>query len=340
LVAVGLTILVALAALEVGARVLFGTPLPERLPLLTIRANRERGWEMVPGVLHYTYLHPVQVNDLGLRGPRIAPRDQAPAEVRVIALGDSLIYGQGLADSDTLPTRLEGELSRRDPAHRQWRVINAGHRAYDMRQELALLRELGPAIDPDVVVLFWHWSDLTESNVEATYRRLAASGPIVFDFSAPPGGSEERAWRLRQLLRRSALVMTVHDRWRARSTPALDRSLIDEGFRRQAEYLRDFRDLAQDLKFQPLVAAIPDPRTAVAEHISAELARRACRAADEVGMPALSLDAVIAALGTETGKLPTLPYDGHYDTQANGAMAAAVADLVLAQKGSEGDGVD
>jgi lysophospholipase L1-like esterase len=283
-------ILIALAGVEVGARILFGTPMPERMPLLTMRANRERGWEMVPGVQHYTYLHPVHVNELGLRGRQIPLREQARDELRVLALGDSLLYGQGLADADTLPARLEGELVRRDPARRRWRVVNGGHRGYDTRQELALARELGPAIDPDVVVMFWHWNDLMERNdIEATYHRLAGSGPIVFDLGAPPGGSEERAWRLRQILRRSALVMTAYDRWRARSQEAFDPSFIEEGFGRLTEDLRGFRELAQRGGFRPLMAAIPAPKTAVAEDFSAEFARRACRAADDSGVPALSL---------------------------------------------------
>ena len=47
-----------------------------------VRANAARGYEMIPGTDHFTYLHPVHVNAFGLRGPERAPL--GAAEVRVL----------------------------------------------------------------------------------------------------------------------------------------------------------------------------------------------------------------------------------------------------------------
>ncbi|MEQ1893316.1 MAG: hypothetical protein ABL998_12280, partial [Planctomycetota bacterium] len=78
---------------EVAARVVFGAPMAERLPLMFMRAHPTRGWAMVPGQNHFTYTHEVRVNALGLRGPEVGAKE--PGERRVLFLGDSLTYGQG-----------------------------------------------------------------------------------------------------------------------------------------------------------------------------------------------------------------------------------------------------
>jgi hypothetical protein len=146
--ALGASLLVA----EIAVRVLAGSPLAERLPVMMVRANPRRGWEMVPGE-HYTYQHRVQVNSLGLRGPELAAK--RPGERRILFLGDSLTYGQGVADDETVPAALERALAERAPQQR-WSVVNAGCRAYGTSHELGLLAELGARIQPDVVLLGWY----------------------------------------------------------------------------------------------------------------------------------------------------------------------------------------
>src|SRR5262245_45917719 len=172
-----LSLALALGLAELVVRGLVGVPLAERLPLLSVRANPYRGWEMVPGT-HYTYLHSVHVNALGLRGPELGPK--APGELRVLFLGDSLTYGQGVADDETVPYTLERGLRAREP-DRAWTVVNGGVRAYGTAQELGLLEELGARIEPDVVVLGWYWNDVAEREIGPSYEDFRARGEVVFD---------------------------------------------------------------------------------------------------------------------------------------------------------------
>jgi hypothetical protein len=327
LLAIGLALALAAVAGEVLVRGLVGAPWPERMPILRVQANAARGWEMVPGEAHYTYDHRVAVNALGLRGPELAPR--APGEVRVLALGDSLVYGQGVGDDDTLPARLAAELVARDPAGRPWTVVNAGHRAYATHQELALLEELGERVDPDVVVLFWYWNDLEERDVARTFADLSASGPIAFDLGVPAEGAALRAWERKQLLRRSALLMVVHDLVATTQGEAWDAALVERGFEKLDGYLARFGEwaAAHDARF--VFAVLPDPANVDGDSPTAGHERRATELAGRHGLPTLELLPAVRAATERLGALPVIPYDGHYLPEGNHAMAEAAAEQLL-----------
>jgi lysophospholipase L1-like esterase len=148
-----------LLLLELGVKLwLFGLhPSPKHL--LVPSANPDLVYELRPDVeATYTYLNP-QVRDLEYRvhvnaaGQRGALLDPASPKPRVLVLGDSYAFGFGVNDDETFPHRL-GELlgGRAD-------VLNFGVPAYDLAQQVALLREKGLAYHPDVVVLAVHPND-------------------------------------------------------------------------------------------------------------------------------------------------------------------------------------
>jgi lysophospholipase L1-like esterase len=322
LVAAG-TLLVALVALEGAARLRFGAPLAERLPILRIQADAKTGWRMVPSLDHYTYQHHVRINALGLRGPEVGPK--APGERRVLALGDSLIYGQGVADDQTVPAHLAALLD----GGGAWTVVNGGHRAFDTHQELALLDDLRASVEPDVVVLFWFWNDIRECDVPGTHARLTASGPVAFDTGVAMEGSAVWKWRMVQLARGSALAMAAHDVWRARKGRPPGPDEIDGALTRLAGYLDRFTALAAAAGFELLFVALPDANALLDEpgaaHFSTAIATRAEELAREHGWATCDVKTALVDLTRATGALPVLPYDGHYTGAANRAIAAAVA---------------
>ena len=326
LLALTLSAAASFVAGEVFVRVAVGSPLPERLPLLPMRANPVRGWEMVEGV-HYTYHHPASVNSLGLRSPELAAR--APGEVRVLVLGDSLVYGQGVGDDETLPHRLQSLLAELDADGRPWNVVNAGHRAYDTRQELALLEELGREIDPDVVVLCWYWNDLVERDIAGTYERLRDKGVLAFDTGTVIEGWSKVGWSARELLRRSALVMYLHDLVDRSQAENMGSEDIEAGLARLPDYLTRFRELCAELGARPLFAVVPDPGAFLGPHPEPEISGRALLAAEAAGLATVPLADGLAPWLAEGHALPVIPFDGHYLPIGNLRMAEVLAPAVL-----------
>jgi hypothetical protein len=80
----------------------------------------------------------VRVNALGLRGVEttLAP---APGAVRILVLGDSVVFGQGVALDETFPARLAVRLGAR------WQMpveaLNAGAQGYDTVAEAAAITD-------------------------------------------------------------------------------------------------------------------------------------------------------------------------------------------------------
>ncbi len=323
---VGLSFLLA----ELAVRAMVGAPLVERLPILRVQANRYRGWEMLPGEDHYTYQHRVHVNALGLRGPEIGPKQGG--ERRILCLGDSLVYGQGVADDQTLSAQLEALLQSRAEDGASWRAINGGLRAYGTSQELGLLDELGARIAPDFVILFWFWNDIVERPIPETFARYEASGPVAFDTSEAMEGRALWKWRALQLARRSALVMYSWDQIRLRRSSFYTPDVVSAGLTHLEQALPRFRSRCEALGARPIVAVIPDHGSVQGSHPSRALAARAMELARAAGLSVIDLSPPLVELARAGDVELAIPFDGHYTSPANRAMAAAVVEAIRAME--------
>lgn len=123
--------------------------------------------------------HRLRTNALGLRGPEILV-PKPPDHYRILMIGDSVVYGWGVDDEHTFVRRFEVELNARADGW-TYEVLNAGHLVYDTVQELALLRELGPAVQPDLVVLVYVVNDVepTRDLVEDHLGIAREADPVV-----------------------------------------------------------------------------------------------------------------------------------------------------------------
>ncbi len=102
----------------------------------------------------------VRTNSIGFRGPELGARREG-GPFRVLVLGDSVAFGWGVDDGLTFLRRFEADWnSKRD---QKIEVCNAGHLVYDTTQQLALLREQGLALQPDLVLLVYVVNDIEPS---------------------------------------------------------------------------------------------------------------------------------------------------------------------------------
>jgi len=94
----------------------------------------------------------IETNALGLRGPDLGPKRVS----RVLFLGDSITAGFGVDDDETFVRRIETR-GRADGLRLD--VVNAGLPGASLAEELELLREVGLATEPDLVVLGFYLND-------------------------------------------------------------------------------------------------------------------------------------------------------------------------------------
>jgi len=102
---------------------------------------------------------PVSTNALGLRSRAITPK--RPGEYRILFLGDSFTFGEGVGADDTYVALVERELNRDGFAGVT--TVNAGVLGYGTLQETALLDRLEPVVRPDAVVLAFFENDFNDN---------------------------------------------------------------------------------------------------------------------------------------------------------------------------------
>lgn len=97
----------------------------------------------------------VRTNGRGIRGPEIAEA-AASGIARIAFVGDSTTLGWGVAEKDTFAHQVIAELVK---AGRKVDGFNLGVGNYNTTQELALFREVGAPLKPDIVVLTYFIND-------------------------------------------------------------------------------------------------------------------------------------------------------------------------------------
>jgi lysophospholipase L1-like esterase len=97
----------------------------------------------------------VRTNARGLRGPEIAEA-AAPGVARIAFVGDSTTLGWGVAEKDTFANQVIADLVK---AGRKVDGFNLGVGNYNTTQELALYREVGAPLKPDIIVLTYFIND-------------------------------------------------------------------------------------------------------------------------------------------------------------------------------------
>lgn len=180
---------IGFALLEGLVRWKIGVPLEQKLPLVRVMADGEAGWRMLPNDQHYTYQHLVQLNSFGFRS--FEPQVKAPDEYRILALGGSNLYGQGLADEELMSSVIMAQLNSPSSECRI-NVINMGARAYGIRSQLAVLQDPGLSFMPDHVALFFYINDFAEVEIEKIYANYSSLDWYYFDLRGKPTASRLR----------------------------------------------------------------------------------------------------------------------------------------------------
>jgi lysophospholipase L1-like esterase len=110
--------------------------------------------------------HPhISRNSLGFRDSRIGPK--RPDRYRIVIIGDSLTFGQGIAERDRFSDVIQ---SRLGPGYE---VLNFGTRAHNLRHHVRTL-ERALAVQPDFILL-----QLYENDFETARMRRPVTDTLV-----------------------------------------------------------------------------------------------------------------------------------------------------------------
>ncbi len=226
----------------------------------------ELGWRYRPGVrarhASAEFDVAIEINAQGFRGPDWpASRDARPL---VLVLGDSMVFGWGVQEDESLCGLLRAQ-------NAGWDVRSAGISGYAPDQQLLLLRRLGAELRPDVVVCVSTANDVYEVASDEMYglrkprfvvegkvaKLLAAAGPESFLHAhSMLFRALNKVWWSWQftsvrIVEDWALVFALYRSMRAEfSTSAFVLVAGDDA-------LRDFAHEDRDVVFVDLKAALP-----------------------------------------------------------------------------------
>ena len=114
------------------------------------------GWFSKPNhqeVIWYYNRTEIHTNNEGFRAKRNFPLQKHPDSTRIMLIGDSFTFGEGITDDSVFASILQ-----RSMPHTQ--VINAGIHGYGHDQILLLLKEYGLKYKPDIIILGYVTEDM------------------------------------------------------------------------------------------------------------------------------------------------------------------------------------
>lgn len=132
-------------ALSVGGQASLGD-------LIQLSDNDRIAYELRPNLQGVSFKsHPVTTNSHGFRSPEVSGAAR-PGEVTIVGIGDSVLFGHGVADGECYLDQLQTLLSERRP-ERSWRIVNTGVPGYNTVMEVETLAAKGLAFEPDLVLM-------------------------------------------------------------------------------------------------------------------------------------------------------------------------------------------
>ncbi len=323
--------LFGLLLFEFALRVVLPTPIHFRYPQESYDFDPEVAHVLRPGQRAFTHDQEVVTNSRGLRDRELPERPE-PGVLRVLALGDSQTFGNGLALAETWPKQLEAELLRRGAGQgARFEVLNAGVPGSDTWQHEILLGRLAGRYHPQVAVLAFYVND-----VSPRYEPQPAKTTEMTNSASK---------RLAYLAKRSALVSWIHQRMlmlhvedeleqgRAYSEYILNgvpSPEVESGWQQVRSSLAAMREQCAERGIDFRLAVLPRRDQVAGATPARAYNERIAAIAAELGIPSLDLlPELSAAYAAGGGDALFIPWDGHNSATANALIAGRLAGELL-----------
>lgn len=311
------SLLLSLLAGEVGLRLRFGPPVHFRYPQERYRADSEIGHWLEPNQRSFSHDKPVQANSIGLR-ERDYPRVPSGAR-RILAIGDSQTYGEGLELDETWPKQLEAGLNAAEGG-RRWEVVNGGISGTDSWQHERVLRRLAGIYDFDLVLLALYVND-----VAPIYTPQPASAL-----------TNTVGKRIGYLLKRSALFSLLWRTWQSRFASAYvgirEHSILrgeasphaEAGWQQVERSIAAMRAICNEKGAGLLLIVIPRRDQVDGTESGTGYNRQAAEIAARLEIPVVDVLIPLRAAYMQHGSSLFIPWDGHNSAAANQVIAVEI----------------
>jgi lysophospholipase L1-like esterase len=282
----------------------------------------------------------IRTNARGFRGGELEPR--SAGRRRIVALGDSVTFGDYVEEGETWPAALERALAARGV---RAEVVNAGVGSIGVADMGPLLAGPVRAVDPDLVLVALYLNDAQRSLFVAPPPRWVRRSRLLALVSARVARLRaEQEWHALLESRRGERerFLATHptdDRADWRDDPrGFDREVAaafadwgyawSEGAWREIERgVASLREVARAHGLRLAVVLFPVRHQVESRALRSEPQRAFAAAMDRLGLP--HGDPLLALRRMATSTTGSLFYDHcHYTPAGNAAVAEALADFV------------
>ena len=334
------SILLVLILGEVAARIWLPAPLPWLYPQLRYRPDSVLIFTLVPGQHSFTANVPVAINERGLRGSLVSYERESD-EPRLLLLGDSIVFGYGVADAEIVSSRVAALLSSNPKAQ----IVNAGIPSYNTEQEVEFLRDEGIRYHPDWVIVGFCWNDLSDKSGVTVDR----NGMLVSAGAAEPNRLQllmqsKTGYELRNTFKKSRLLYSLSiltsmlgaggeqggaTNLRSEILEGTSSTRVLEGWKRVAMSLSQLSELSKEHEFKVLVVAFPMLLSLEESHPKSSYPGELKSIASHLGLYFVDLEPVFKSRYRGRESL-FLPYDPDHPNPAGHALAAeAIGNFIM-----------
>lgn len=292
------------------------------------------GHILAPEQRAFTHSFPVTTNSHGFRD-REYPLVPTSGTVRILCLGDSLTFGDGVAVEDTYPKRLEAILQ--GSGGHKFEVINAGVPSYDTWQEITFFKAKGAQFEPRIVVLGFYGNDIvprpevvkTSLSGDGTLKRKGFGGVFPDEVVHILKGSRFLLFlkdRIGKLI--NSIQPSPEYRHQRALLEGLPDEFVEQGWQEVESSLKDMMELQRRHDFHFVIMGFPMAEQVLREHPQAQYPARLKGIAEKLGIPFIDLQPAFKREFEGFGSL-FIEWDGHPNPRAYRIVAEELSRVLV-----------
>jgi len=293
--------------------------------------------QLKPNQNTFTHFFTVTTNSFGLRD-REFPMVPKPGIFRILCLGDSLTFGNGVKTQDTYPKQLESMLNV--DGEQKYDVINTGVPGFDTWQEVTYLREYGWRFKPSLVIIGFYSNDIVP-RPERIPQIVNESG-----FKKKQGVQGFFSYKVIHLLKRSRLLLLLRDRYqklvnRISPPPGYRHKLsllngtvdtfIERGWKEVESSLKEMLELGKKHGFSLVLVQFPMPDQLLKHYPYASYQRKLKAIAHRHNVDFIDLLPAFRKNFDGFGSL-FIEWDGHPNPRAYNIAARELTEYLLGKR--------